>query len=130
MAPPPFLLTPPPFPNRPAPFSLAPPPFNPAPFSLWPRPQEAESQSVPVEAVLRLAQAAGGGAKGAVLRARAALGAELRLLMTSSGSDASGPALKEAAVAWIRAHGNPALALQGMMGERKRKVGGAWKGGV
>ncbi|XP_031465844.1 E3 ubiquitin-protein ligase RNF31-like isoform X5 [Phasianus colchicus] len=84
--------------------------------------REAESQSVPVEAVLGLAQAAGGGAKGALLRARAALGAELRLLMTSSGSDASGPALKEAAVAWIRARGSPALALQGMMGERRRKL--------
>lgn len=78
---------------------------------------------MPVEAVLGKAMADGGGAKAAVLRARAALGAELRTLMTSSGSDASGPALKEAAAAWIQARGSPALALQRMMGERRRKVG-------
>lgn len=84
--------------------------------------REAESQSVPVEAVLGKAMADGGGAKAAVLRARAALGAELRTLMTSSGSDASGPALKEAAAAWIQARGSPALALQRMMGERRRKL--------
>ncbi|POI18917.1 hypothetical protein CIB84_017339, partial [Bambusicola thoracicus] len=109
-------------PSGPAPFLPDPAPFP----SLAPPPQEAESQSVPVEAVLGKALAEGGGAKAAVLRARAGLGAELRALMTSSGSDASGPALKEAATAWIRARGSPALALQGMMGERRRKVGSDW----
>ncbi|XP_069735225.1 E3 ubiquitin-protein ligase RNF31 [Phaenicophaeus curvirostris] len=88
-------------------------------------PQAAEAQGVPPEAVWVAAGQARASAWVAVGRARAALGPALASLLEQTGSywEELGPlSLREAARAWIRAHGDPTRALLGALGARRRQL--------